>query len=193
MGRLWLGMVAALLFLAPALAADADTDTDEARLREPTGRLYTDESYVDDCGRIHIVISSAAVLQFRQEWPAVHVPVNLVAMQLPSAVHSPGATAGTAAAPTQSPFKFEVPGLGELDMLQPGFMDQMRAVRGLAPDEFDAGFREGWQQGNQANPEGAAMAEQLIPMSEGLSVPEALDRIEPLLDIYRTMTGGGGS
>jgi len=190
MGRYWLGTILALVLLAPALAADCAQG--EARLREPTGRLYTDESYVDDCGTIHIVISSAAVMQFRQEWPAVWVPVNLVAMQLPGAVMSPGATAGTAAAPTRSPFQFEVPGLGQFDMLEPGFMDQMRAVRELDPEQFDAGFREGWQQGNLADPEGAAMVEQLIPMSEGLSVPEAMDRIEPVLDLFRTMKGDDG-
>jgi hypothetical protein len=190
MARIWLGMALCLALATPALA-------DQAALRaeaEPTGKLYLDESYMDEDGRLHIVISTEAMLQFTREWPEVSVPLNVVSMQQPAAACGQRSTVTGTAAAQPSPYQFEVPGMGSFDMLDSEFMDQVREARLLAPEAFDEGFRAGWEESlASADPREAAVAEQLIPMSEGLSVPEALDRAESILDVFRTISGTAAS
>ncbi len=153
-----------------------------------TGKPYLDESYVDDDGKLHIVISQAAALQFRRAWPHTGTFVNIVNMADSSPAAKPSTSTTTGAA--GSGMAINLPGFGTLDMANPDFIDQIKQIRAINPEAFDRGFREGYQQEMQKyDPQTQAFMEQLVPMSGGTSVEDALDKIDDLLKVYNTATG----
>ena len=152
-----------------------------------SGKPYLDESYVDEDGKLHIVITQAAAIQFRREWPHTGTFVNIVSMQdtcsasKSSTAITSGGASGTA---------IDLPGFGMLDMANPDFINQIKQIRAINPEAFDQGFRQGYEQKlAEYDPGTQAMIQQLIPMSEGTSVDEALDNIDNLLKLYNTATG----
>jgi hypothetical protein len=171
---------------AAAFAAQVAGNTE--LLEGKSGKAYLDESYVDADGKLHIVISQAAAQQFRQEWPNTSVRLNIVNMggATQSAKAKPASKSGGGPSlPGLSGTSLEVPGFGTLDISDPDFINKVKQIRQLNPEAFDAGFRQGFDQSkSKFDPATQAMMEQLVPMSGGLSVDEALDKIGGLMDIY---------
>lgn len=154
-----------------------------------TGKPYLDESYVDEDGNLHIVITQAAALQFRREWPHTGTFVNIVNMAGP-ANPATSRTSSTTGAAGGSSTAINLPGFGMLDMADPNFINQVKQIRAINPEAFDQGFREGYQQEMaKYDPATQAFIEQLVPMNDGTSVEDALDQIGNLMQIYNTATG----
>jgi len=191
-------MLKHLIFMALLLSALgtawAAEDSDEAAADAPnlyyfdgesvrTGKLYLDDSYYDSEGQLHIVMSPAAVMQFQAEWPLVHVPVSFVSIPLPSTCPRSGGSTG--AGPSAA-----LGGEGAPINIEEfaNFFDTARQFRDLDPEAFDQGFMTGYEQSmQQATPMERAFIEEIVPMSDGIGVDEAMDRISQLLHLIPTI------
>jgi hypothetical protein len=169
---------------AAAFAATVAQNTE--LMAGQTGKAYLDESYTDADGKLHIVISQAAAMQFRRDWPRTGTCVNIVAMGngSPAAKAKTTTTSGGGLAGLGGS-TLNLPGLGTLDPTNPDFINQVKQIRALNPEAFDQGFRQGYGESlSKFDPATQELMKQLVPMSGGIGVDEALDKLGGLLEIY---------